>query len=343
MKNIPIENIYYLLAYAWDKLPESKKIHIEGCAFQGEVNLLAFVLGKGVTHLLKRGFDRDYRVFEENTCLPRGKWDIQTTLKKGLLAQNSVHCEYTEMDHNLLHNQIIKTTLKRLICTEGLDKNIKKDIHQLYFRMGGIDQIDLSERLFRKIRLHRNNAFYGFLLNICELIYTNLLPTETTGHFQFRDFLQDENKMAVLFEAFVRNFYRMELSSTEYRSIQREILKWDMQGLTPEDDKKLPQQMTDTTITYWDNRKIIIETKYYAQILKENYYSHKLSADNLRQITTYLDLCPQAFEGILIYAQTDCKLDMHYQKKGKKLRVYSLDLGQPWQAIHTDLISLLPA
>jgi 5-methylcytosine-specific restriction enzyme subunit McrC len=342
MKNIPIKNIYYLLAYAWDKLPESRKISIEGCDFRSEVDFLAFVLEKGLTHLLKRGLDRDYLVFEEDTSFPRGKWDIQTTLKRGLLARQKIHCEYTAMDHNLLHNQIIKTTLRKLLCTESLDSKIQHDLRQIYSILGGIDIIPLTDNCFKKVRLHRNNAFYGFLLNICELIYLNLSPSENAGRFRFADFTRDDDKMAALFEAFVRNFYKKELPSAVYPTVDRESFDWDMQETMAGSYQYLPMQKTDTTITYRDKHKFIVETKYYNKILKQNYGKDRVNSDNVRQITTYLELCPEAFGGLLLYAQSDEELDLRFIWRNKSLRIYSLDLSHPWRSIHEDLLSLIP-
>jgi hypothetical protein len=39
--------------------------------------------------------------------------------------------------------------------------------------------------------IHRNNRFYGFLLDICRLVWLNLLPNEQTGTWTFRDFFRD--------------------------------------------------------------------------------------------------------------------------------------------------------
>ena len=80
----------------------------------------------------------------------------------------------------------------------------------LFHRFHEVSEINLSRPVFRRVQLHRNNQFYGFLLHVCELLLDNFLPDEEPGQFRFRDFLQDENQMPGLFEAFVRNFYKKE-------------------------------------------------------------------------------------------------------------------------------------
>ena len=88
----------------------------------------------------------------------------------------------------------------------------------MYRRLHDIAAIDLSPNLFGRVTIHRNNAFYGFLLNVCRLIYDCLLVDETTGKTKFRDFLRDEAAMARLFERFVFNFFDREQDIFEVKS-----------------------------------------------------------------------------------------------------------------------------
>ena len=87
----------------------------------------------------------------------------------------------------------------------------------------GIQPIEVNERVFRLVRLHRNNRFYGFLLNVCQLIYENSLPTEKAGEYLFMDFTRDEAKMSRLFESFIRNFYYKHLRGWD---VGRTIIDW---------------------------------------------------------------------------------------------------------------------
>src|ERR1017187_4639091 len=54
---IPIQNIYYLLCYAWDKLAEKDVVAVEDIPTTTLADLFARVLINGTNHLLKRGFD----------------------------------------------------------------------------------------------------------------------------------------------------------------------------------------------------------------------------------------------------------------------------------------------
>jgi 5-methylcytosine-specific restriction enzyme subunit McrC len=109
----------------------------------------------------------------------------------------------------------------------------------------GIDMIEINSALFKRIRLNRNNHFYGFVMNICQIIYDSTLPSEQQGQYKFSDFARDENKMNQLFESFVRNFYRIE--QTRYTVVKKEIIKWRFSNTNIEHFEYLPQMETDIT------------------------------------------------------------------------------------------------
>ena len=88
----------------------------------------------------------------------------------------------------------------------------------MYRRLHDVSAIDLSSSVFGRVTLHRNNAFYGFLLQVCRLVFECLLVDEKTGEAAFRDFLRDEKAMARVFERFVFNFFRKEQTVFRVRS-----------------------------------------------------------------------------------------------------------------------------
>ena len=57
---IPIQNIYYLLCYAWNKLEEGNIVDVKGIETNKLYNLFAKVLINGASRLLKMGLDRGW-------------------------------------------------------------------------------------------------------------------------------------------------------------------------------------------------------------------------------------------------------------------------------------------
>ena len=82
---IPIQNIYFLLCYAWDKLEEKEVVDINTSGFNELIDLFAKVLINGSSYLLKRGLDRDYKLKEDFVSGVKGKMNVSNTLKSNAL------------------------------------------------------------------------------------------------------------------------------------------------------------------------------------------------------------------------------------------------------------------
>ena len=73
VSQIPIQNIYYLLCYAWADLTKKEIIDVKAQDNHQVVNLLAQILINGTQYILRRGLDRSYLEQEEDTSSLRGK------------------------------------------------------------------------------------------------------------------------------------------------------------------------------------------------------------------------------------------------------------------------------
>lgn len=332
---IPIQNIYYLLCYAWNKLEERDLVEVSAEESPDLLNLLARVLLNGTKTLLKRGLVKQYLTETEIYQGIKGKLEVGQSLRKNLFAKGLAVCEYDEISVNILSNRILKTTLQNLYKTEGLEVNLQREIKAVIWRMDEVSKILITEEIFKQVRIHRNNSFYDFLLNISELIYQNLLPNQEKGHFKFKDFLRDERQMARLFEEFIRNFYKIEVPQAK---VYREDLRWKMSG---ESNTFLPKMQTDISIKLGD-RKLIIDAKYYTETLQKYYNSEKIHSQHLYQLFAYLKNQENSqAEGILIYPTTEKSLSLLYRHEGHKIRIETLNLNQDWQGIKEDLIKII--
>jgi 5-methylcytosine-specific restriction enzyme subunit McrC len=337
---IPIQNIYYLLCYAWNKLEERDIVDIRGIETIELCDLFAKVLIGGTSRLLKMGLDRGYVQQNEEAPSIKGKIDFGLSLKKNLFQQAKAQCQFDELSYSVLHNQILKSTLRRLAEVDELAQELKEQLGGLYRKLHEVEDIPLSKSLFHLIQLHRNNSFYEFLLNICELVVDNLLPSEQKGHSKFRDFIRDERQMRILFEEFVRNFFRIEQNHFQ---VYREDIRWD---ITAGDEKFLPKMQTDISLES-KNRKIIIDTKYYHEALNEYYDKEKIRSENMYQIFAYLKNLESTkeinryCEGILLYPTVTKDLDINMTIPGHSISFKTIDLNQDWRGVHKDLLAMV--
>lgn len=339
---IPIENIYYLLCYAWNKLDEKDRVSIDIEDKTELLDLFAKILINASKILLKRGIDKNY--VDQTSMLSgiKGKLEISQTLKSNLLSKQRTICTFDEFTANILSNQILVTTIYRLIRTKGLDNKLKVDLRNLLRMFSDIDQIELKSSLFKQVKLNRNNYFYGFIMNVCQIIYENTLPSEEKGVFKFSDFMRDDNKMNKLFESFVRNFYRIEQNKFK---IGREIIKWQFTS-TETDKEYLPQMETDITLQD-EFEKIIIDTKYYRETMTINYDKEKIQSANLYQLFSYLinqhneDEKTLNATGILLYPTIEKEYDLNFKYENHNIYIRTVNLNSNWRNISSRLKSIV--
>jgi len=341
---IPIQNIYYLLCYAWHRLEEQGLVDLDPAEVGRPQDLLARVLSSGVRRLIRLGIDRGYVGREAEQSRLIGRIDFGCSMGRLLLQRARAHCRFDELSHDVLHNQIIKATLRRLLAVDDLAPDLKDELGGLILRLREISDIPLRLATFRGVQRHRNIRFYDFLLSICQLACRNLLVCEATGEVVFRDFIRDKRQMARLFEDFVRNFYALEQSEF---LVSREGFCWWATAADDESARLLPQMTTDVSLVSSEQR-IVVECKYYPETLQTNYGKASIRSSHLYQLFSYIQNLArvhpgQRIAGILLYPSVARSLDLRYEFHGIPVRVCTVDLDRNWREIHERLLSVLDA
>ena len=277
---ILVKNLYYLLLYAWDFFEPDRMAIINAQPETDLVNLLASVLNRGIDLLLRRGFDRGYLPRTEDIAGIRGKLDLSATIKRNVLQCGRTVCQFDELSHDVLHNRILKTTLRRLLQTGGLDARLREPLRNSYLRLAEVQEVSLTERLFGAVQLHRNIRFYRFLLDVCRLLFNCLVPDEVTGRFLFQDFTHDENYMHRLFEQFLRNFYMHEQRAL---AVSRPRLYWKAVSESAAAIDLLPTLNPDICLA-GRGRTIVLDAKFYRETLDYRFGKASLRSGHLYQM-----------------------------------------------------------
>ena len=342
--SIPIENIYYLLCYAWDALDEANAIDVRPEQSLTIIDLFARVLINGTTALLARGIDRDYSPQQTTVSGIRGKLDLAATVRGVTWTYGRTVCTVDDRSVNVTHNQLIKATLRQLAAISKLAADLSTAATELYHRLPDIQDITLSPAAFRAIRVHRNNRLYDMLVHVCRLIYEHPFLDETPGTARFPDFTGTHSEMARLFEQFVHNFFIREQRTY---TVHRPIIEWSGARASEADLRMLPLMRTDVVLTS-RARRIVIDTKYYEHIFQEYRGTPKLRSTHLYQILSYLTNLSAGNapnvphpEGMLLYPAVSERFHKPYTLLGHRVVIQSVDLNQPWRAIHQELLQAI--
>ena len=348
---IPIQNLYYLLCYAWG-LPEQRDwVSVDATSCPAVEDLLSRLLTRGADVLLKRGISKEYRTHEEELAGIKGKLELAQTLKKNCFREGKTICTLDELTGDILLNQIVYTSMYRLLGDKELDKDVRKDLRLSFLRFPKVEIIHLDQASFKDVRLNRNNRFYRLILNVCELLYERLLPEQNRpGEYKFLDFTRDENKMNAIFESFLLNFYRQECAQ-EFPIVKRSIIHFKLKAIEEEDEDLLPEMITDVTLDNPDSgKRIILDAKYYKEMLTARFETaKKLRRDHISQIISYVSNQEDkekpytlTTKGIMVYPKTGIQEEtFDFTQDAHQYRFCTVDLAQDWHLIHQRLLNII--
>ena len=333
---IPVQNIYYMLAYAFQVLNENGYKNIETEQFDNVGELCAAILSKGVSLQLKRGLGKEYVSETEPLSSLRGKIDIAESIKTQSMLRKQLVCTYDDFTVNSYMNRIIKSTMELLIRSD-ISKARKKELRKLLVFFGEVEPLNVYD-INWQLQYNRNNQSYRMLISICYLVVKGLLQSNTSGGTKLMDFL-DEQRMCRLYERFILEYYRKE--HPEIRASASQI-PWQL-----DDDFSfmLPVMQTDIMLSK-GNTTLIIDAKYYGHTTQEQYGVHTLHSGNLYQIFTYVKNKdaeygeqPHNVSGMLLYAQTDESVQPNnvYRMGGNKISVRTLNLNCSFNEIASQL------
>ena len=334
---IPIQNIYYMLSYAFQILNEQGYRNIATEQFNNTGELMAAILEKGIANQLKRGLCKEYIPQTEAFSSLRGKIDIAESIKTQSILRKQLICTYDEFSVNSTMNQIIKSTVELLLCS-NISKKRKKNLRKLMIYFGEVDFIDLHTVNWN-VQYNRNNQTYRMLISICYLVVKGLLQTQSDGSTKLMDFL-DEQRMCRLYEKFILEYYRREFKNQITANASQ--IPWQLDN---DENSMLPVMQSDIMLQR-DDRVLIIDAKYYGHSMQVQFNKHTLYSANLYQIFTYvknkeyeLREKEHTVSGMLLYAKTDEEIYPNnvYQMSGNQITVRTLDLNLPFTEIAEQL------
>ncbi len=281
---IPIENLYYLFCYAWGHFPEGGSSDVGFVESPHTLDLFAQILIRGCRRILRGGLDRGYVEQADTLNTIRGRIDFTRTLSSNLWATGLVACRYDELDRDVLHNQIIKTTIEQLVSSSLVEPILTQELIEVARRLRNITAINIRSHHFGRVLVPHDRRQYRLMLKVCELLFHLRLPTEGGTGARFSEILDDETAMPKIFEQFVRNFYRHE--QDVFRTVGSEVIDWQMTPDKLEFGTYLPRMQTDITLRS-DGQIIVVDTKFYKKTLAD-YRGEKIYASHLYQLFAYL-------------------------------------------------------
>lgn len=330
---IRIQNIYYMLSYAFQVLNEQGYKQVATEEFENVGELCSEILIKGVSLQIKRGLGKEYITKEEPLSFLRGKINITSSVKEQTMIKQQLVCNFDEFSVNSYMNRIIRTTMELLLRCD-ISRDRKSRMRKLLVYFSEVEPLTVS-RINWQVQYNRNNQTYQMLISICYLIIKGLLQTTADGSTKLMDFL-DEQRMCRLYEKFILEYYRNEHPELKATASQ---IPWN---LDDENSDMLPVMQSDIMLEK-GTKTLVIDAKYYSHTTQTQYDVHTLHSGNLYQIYAYVKNLDKGqtgnVSGMLLYARTDELVlpDNEYHMGGNRISVRTLNLDCDFAEIRSQL------
>ncbi len=347
---IPIRNLWHMLLYAWNEPAVNRQVSAGDVENAPSLDaLLATVLIKLIQQRMRIGLGQSYVPASRRLRAVRGRVDFAESLKGGAFERGEANCDFQQYSVNEPRNQIIRSTLARLIQVGefGPDKATAEELrHRLRWLVRNLDGVELTEltlELIRRQALAQNDNDYRLMLSVCELILMRQMPLEAEGTHPLPRIERDALILHRVYERFVANFYRMHLQGWDAHAQKR--LDWHAQ----EPNEHLPSMIPDLILQGHDKgRVIILDTKFTAASLVENQWGKAMyDSAHLYQLYAYLRSQEQlsagyrSAVGILLYPAVGSQFSERVELQEHIIRIESVDLAAAWEQVERQLIEIV--
>lgn len=341
--HILIHNIYYMLAYAFSDLRKQDYQLAGGEDFENISDLMAEILTNSTSFLLKRGLYREYTSSHQSLPTLRGKLDVVQSACNLAIGKQLLECEVDDLSENNIFNRILKTGLTLLMNDKDVAKSRKDAIKQILPFFNTIDVLNPSAIPWTTLHYQRCNQAYELPIQICAYVINRSLIDPNKEKQKLMMF--SEENFNRLYEKFVLEYYRRhhpELKATA------ESINWNFDEERSVGWEYLPKMITDITLHKGD-KILIIDTKFYSQILRAKVDKKTYNSNNLYQIFAYvanMDIHHTGnVSGMLLYAQTDNESipDSRYSVPSSSSTIYvrTLNLNQEFSKIREQLENIV--
>ncbi|WP_018296879.1 5-methylcytosine-specific restriction endonuclease system specificity protein McrC [Corynebacterium lubricantis] len=342
-KNILIQNVYRMMAYAFRTVQRPESASIETEQFEHLHDLFAEIISRGMAGQIKRGLHHDYRVRSESLNTVRGQIEVSRTATTRGSAPGRIVCSFDEYLPDTAMNRAVKSAIVLLIRHGEVSKTRRDTLRRVLAYLESIKLVSPRSIRWGDFQFNRSNGSYRILLGACELVVRGLLPTEESGENKLANWLSDD-VMSTLYENFLREYYAFHHPELSPRA---KLIEWDTTAENSIGLEQLPAMRTDITLQAGKN-VLIIDAKYYGHSMQQSRWGKStIHSANLYQIFTYVKNTDRDADGLvsglLLYAKTEGEShpDLDAEIQGDRIGAHSLDLNTSWDEIVAQLEGIL--
>lgn len=299
---VPLVNVFQMLCYAYE-LAFFDKEQTEYNSIQELFEYLIQIFQKKILRLAKEGLFSNYLQQHESLKFLRGKIDIPLQLRK-LWKKETLPCEFCEYSPDILENQIIISTLDKLLTMHYTNPEIRQnlEITKRYYSEINLKRLTLND--FLNVQYHVLNQHYKPIHQFCRMIYELIGIHENQGDIHFNAYSVDMN---ILFERYIGRLLKENL-----KDFQVDLQK----GFYLDEEMEL-RGKPDIIIYDADLPVLVLDTKYKID--------DKVNMQDIHQMNHYMNRL--GVNGVLLYPAYQL-MEKFYSFGSRKLYIKTFRLDE---------------
>ena len=352
ISGIPVRNLWLLMLYASDlfrQLDSSEDRSVEDNP-DDIPDLVAEILSHEVERRLRRNLSYGYQFRHEVLGRVRGRVDLLYTERHQLLQQGTVACRFDELTIDTPRNRYVRSALE-VISNIVHRKELAHHCRSLAGRLGrlGVVRERPGRRETSVEQFGRHDAVDRKIVDAARLAFEMVIPTEVVGSKSLPLPARDPGWIYKLYEKGVAGFYDVVLSRLGWRVHAGKTIRWYPESKSPRMDTILPIMKTDIVLDdNKENRRIVIDTKFYAVLKPGVYRNDTIHSPNLYQMYAYLrsqedsgDPFDTNAEGILLHPSVGEMVNEWVDIQSHRIRFSTVDLGADTETIRSQLLAVI--
>ncbi len=338
---ILIKDIYQLLAYSLRAYEIRAFDEVRTDNLEGLDSILTEMLLAGVAAQVNRGLEYGYKERLGELQFVRGRFNALETRVNRLRGRILASCRFDEFSIDTPRNQILKATLLTSLSKPSVTAEQKVRIKRFIPTFNEVSTLPIPRLDWKFGPLERNFKSYKLLMHLCFMLLRGLSPSQSLQANEIPG-IEISNK-PMLFQAFVTNYFQRHYPSLRVR--REPVLKAGI-NTPPHDIPTVIPRLQPDIILESQNKSLLIDTKFYKQILGENRFGKKiLNPTHRYQLTTYVQHATKEREkpidGMLLYALPEkeeaSRCNFHWQELGQSLFCRTLNLNQSFEGVSESL------
>jgi len=352
MKEIPLRNVWLLMAYAARVDSKFAPKYLPKSLIAESVDtdlpdLVGQFLSREVMRRFRDSLSVGYESVTKEQSRVRGRIRHLETARKRSLSKGKIVVSYEVLTHDNEVNRLARKALETVqnICS---NKSIAQECASAIRRLELAGVQSSTARAVATVQARDKRDLR--MVSLAKLALSLQIPTQISGTSRLLDPEIRDEWIRKIYEKAVFSFYQLHLDSNVWKVEASKKLNWQILNSTPGFKNLLPGMRTDIEITNkLTSEKTVIDTKF-TSITNTHFDKEKFKSGHLYQIYAYLrtqeplnpldDPLNAGAAGILLYPTVDAEYTESASVQGHKISMVTVDLMQESSLITSRLLSL---